>query len=239
MSNLLKLQFRNVLHNKLIYICLGVNLLLGPILSFILELTVKTPELGSHELLPEIMSSLAEPGIVAIMFIAIFTCLDFNEGTMKNIIARGYTRTQVLFSKYIVSIVSVAAMMLVSILLSIIFFAHNGLGTVPEVGPKIIISLLSFVCNTIFYVTLSFALEKNSSAIVGCMFIPRVIGMVLPLISKQSGVPISDYWIDGILTAFNANPGVTSMILPAILLIAYSVGFVLLGTQICCKKEIK
>ena len=82
MKRLLKLQFRNVFHNKLFYVCLGLSLLLGPVLSIVLSLTLsnmfQTGNGIDQKVLPQIISFLgSELGLVSIIYIALFSCLDF------------------------------------------------------------------------------------------------------------------------------------------------------------------
>ena len=94
MNRLIKLQFRNLFHSKLFYVCMGLTLVLNLGLDFIVK------GAGTIKVLPQITSFLSsELSIISIIFVALFSCLDFNEGTTKNIIARGYTRTQFLLSK--------------------------------------------------------------------------------------------------------------------------------------------
>ena len=100
MRNLVKLQIRNIFHNKLFYVCLGIILFISPIADFITGIFM--PQSGSLKVMPQIMEFLSgEVGIVSKIFIALFCCFEFSNETTKNIIAKGYTRVQLLFSKYI------------------------------------------------------------------------------------------------------------------------------------------
>ena len=102
MNKLIKLQLRNVFHNKLFYVCLGLMLASTSLLKFLTSSNMQT-----IKVFPEIINFLSsEVGIISTIFIALFCCFDFNEGTTKNIISRGYNRNQFLFSKYIVSLLS-------------------------------------------------------------------------------------------------------------------------------------
>ena len=111
MIKLLKLQLRNVFRNKLFYVCL--ILLLIPIIAmkFVGNLI---PDMEPIKVLPQILDFLkGEPALISIIFIILFTCLDFSEGTAKNIIARGYTKIELLFSKYIVSLIGLFIMYII------------------------------------------------------------------------------------------------------------------------------
>ena len=241
MDKLIKLQLRNLFHNKLLYVCLGLTLLLNPILTFIMSKTMSSIlNSGPYQVFPEIVSFItSEPGIISVMFIAIFACLDFNEGTTKNIIARGYTRNQLLRSKYIVTLIGLLIIHVSVALVTLILFVNNGLGYETNMLNKIIVGIFSLVANTLFYSTLSFVLEKNSSAILACLFVPRIFSIVLPLIDSKFKLSISDYWVDGILSKFLENPSLGNMLLPIVLFIGYSLLFAFIGTKIMNKKEIK
>ena len=241
MNKLIKLQMRNLFHNKLLYVCLGLALLLYPILDFIMAKTMSSLlNIAPMKVFPEIVSFItSEPGIISVMFIAIFACLDFNEGTTKNIIARGYTRNELLISKYIVTLLGLLIIQVSVFLVFLILFASNGFGYEPDMLNKIIVGLFSIVANTLFYSTLSFVLEKNSSAILACLFVPRIFSAILSLIETKTKLSISDYWIEGILSSFLEKPTVGNMLLPIILFIVYSLLFAFIGTKIMNKREIK
>ena len=83
MNRLLKLQVRNLFHSKLFYICLVLSLFMSTLLSFLSSLITHS----SIKPMPEIVSFLSsEIGIVTTIFVVLFTCAEFNEDTVKNII---------------------------------------------------------------------------------------------------------------------------------------------------------
>lgn len=240
MNRLIRLQLRNMFHNKLLYICLGINILLSGVLLFVVSLTMKNITNTSYAVCPQIISFLSgEPGLVSMMFIAIFACLDFNEGTTKNIIARGYTRTQLLISKIITTLIGVAVMAVVTCIIIFALFIKDGLGFNPDMIWTLIVSLFTITAETVFLTTVSFILEKNSAAIIGCIFVPRLLDMLFTVVQTQTKIDLGKYWISNLMSNFSSNPSPANMILPIILSVGYIVLFICAGTQIMYKKEIK
>ena len=190
MNKLIKLQLRNLFHNKLFYVCLGLTLLLSPILSFIFYMTKISPT-SNYQVFPQIIDFMSsEVGLVSSIFIALFACFDFNEGTTKNIIARGYTRTKLLLSKYIVSLIGLFTMYVVAVLVTFILFFNCGIGFDSKLLLVLVVDIVGIIAYTIFFATLAFVLEKNSSAIIGCLFAPRIFSIAITLIDSSKNLYI-------------------------------------------------
>ena len=119
MGKLVRLQLRNIIHGKLIYICLALMILLGPVATFALGNAfsdiVKTTTVCNE------LISVLSVGIVETVFIVLVSCSDFNDGTTKNIIARGYTKTQLLVSKYLAIFICLIIMYIITMLFAVIF----------------------------------------------------------------------------------------------------------------------
>ena len=238
MNKLIKLQLRNVFHNKLFYVCLGLTLLMSPILTFIGSINSTNTE--ALKVFPQIMSFLSgEVGLMSTIFIALFCCFDFNEGTTKNIVARGYTRTQVLFSKYIVSLIGIFTMYIITLFVTFILFIKNGVGYESSMLYPLINNIVGIIAYTIFYATMSYLLEKNGSAIIACLFVPTLIPTILTLIDSKLNLSISKIWIDNVSSKFIENPTLSNLLLSSCFYIIYIILFIVIGTQLLKKKEIK
>lgn len=232
MKRLIRLQVRNIFHNKLFYICLGLTLL-APFLS-----TLITKE--KTLLIPEIASFLnAEISFIGIIFIAVFCCYDFSDGTTKNIIGRGYTRNQFLFSKYVACAVGLFTMYLAVVLLDVILYAKNGIGYDATQLYMIINSIFSIIAYIILFATASVLLEKNGSSIIACLFVPNLIGSAILLIDSKMKLNIGDYWIDAASSRFFENPTLNNLLISILYFAVYSCLFIFIGTRIFKKKEIK
>lgn len=238
MNRLIKLQLRNVFHNKLFYVCLGLTLLMVPILTFIGSLN--GADGATLKVFPQIVSFLSsEVGLMSIIFIALFCCFDFNEGTTKNIIARGYTRTELLLSKYIVSLISIFAIYIITSSVTFILFMKNGIGYESSMLYPLINNLVRIVAYTCFYATMSVILEKNGSAIIACLFVPTLVPTILKLIDSKLNVSINKLWIENVSSKFTLNPTLENLGLSVLFYVIYIVLFMIIGTQLLKKKEIK
>lgn len=238
MKKLIKLQLRNVFHQKLFYVCLGLILLLTPIISLISSFFFK--DLGDFRVLPQIMNFLSSKiSIVGIIFIILFSCLEFSEGTAKNIIARGYTRKQLLFSTYIVAIIGLFTMYIITSLVIFVLFAKNGIGYDSTMIYVLINSIVSIICYTIFYSTLAVIIRKSGISIVVCLLMPLIISPILMFVDSSLNINISEFWLDNVSNNFNNNPTLSNLYYPIVAYIIYSLIFIFIGNMVLNKKEIK
>lgn len=238
MNKLIKLQVGNIFKQKFYYVCLVLFTLMGPILNFIGVFNTENYE--TIKVLPQIVSMLSiEISLITTIFIALFCCLDFNEGTTKNIIGRGYSRKQLLFSKYIGSLIGILSIYIISSLVILILFGINGLGYESGMLYSIINSVVCIVAYTIFFSTMSFILEKNGSAIIACLFAPTIIQTILTLVDSKLKLDISKYWISNVSSKFLENPTLSNLNYSVIFYIIYIVVFIIIGINIIKKREIK
>lgn len=238
MMRLIKLQLRNVFHNKLFYICLGLFLALSIAVPYFsaTALKVNVP----LKVLPQIGDFLSsELGIVTSIFVAIFCCLDFNEGTTKNIIARGYTRMQLLISKYLVSAISVFIMYGIAIVVMFILYSHNGIGYDSNMPLLFINYLFKIMASIIFYGTISFLLEKNSSAIIASIFIPTLIPAIIGFLDSNFKLKMSQYLLSNVTDILTKNPTIINLLYTIVIYLIYIFVFILIAKLILKKKEIK
>lgn len=241
MKSLIKYQLRNVFHNKIIYVCIGINTVLGILTMFLTHALEATEGSGTTSTLFERIAGIlsSEPDIITMLFIVLFVCFEFHEGVMKNNIGRGYTRIQVLISKYIGALVGVLCIEAVSVVLTVFDFSSKGIGYTPDLMNVIIVSIIGIIAATVFYATLAFLVEKNSIAIITLLLLPRVLGLVFTIINSQFKLPIGDYWITNILPKYASNPAATNMFIPIGVFLAYAAVSVVVGVVLTDRKEIK
>ena len=238
MNRLVKLQLRNIFHSRFFYVCLALVLLLSPIGQFLLEMFSKSTK-PSPVFTVLITYFNSELDLISKIFIVLLCCMDFSEGTTKNIIARGYTRTQLLFSKYIATLIGLFTIYLAVIILSFALFIKNGLGYDNTTILLLVDSFIAIISYTIMYATISFVLEKNVSAIIACIFIPAIASLVLTLLDNNMHLDIGKYWIENVSDAFRKDPTLSNLIVPVLLYIGYIVAFIYGGIGLLKNKEIK
>ena len=238
MSNLIKFQLRNMFHSKLFYICLGLVLLMSPIMAFI---TTFMPIIQDPiKVFPQMGDFLfGELGIITTIFVVLFACHDYTEGTVKNIIARGYTKMQLLLSYYIVLLIALLVMYLVVFIVTFILFINNGFGFDIKLLYPMINSLVEIVAFTVFFSTLSILLEKNGTAIIVCLLVPTIVSGLLGFLDGILKTNIADYWINNISIVFLENPTLANLSYSILFYLIYIVIIFLVGLQILNKKEIK
>lgn len=237
MNRLLKLQLRNVFHEKVFYVCLAL-LLTSPLFSFIGSLNANSVD--SYKVFPQIMTFLSsELSLIGMIFVCLFTTFDYSSGTLKNIIARGYTKTQVLFSKYIASLIGLFMMYLITIIFIFTLFIKNGVGYDGDMIFLLINNVMLIITQVIMFVTLSFVLEKNGSAIIASLFIPTIIPTVLGLIDTNLKLNISRFWLGNISNSFVSNPNLSNLWYSLLGYIIYIIMFVIIGSKLIKNKEVK
>ncbi len=236
MKNLLKMQITNMFHNKLFYICLGISVTLQ-ILFNAFDL-ISMP--SSLKAMPQAIGIISGGlDLLCIIFIALFSCNDFNDGTTKNIIARGYTKNELLLSKYVISALGTFIIILSLALVMFISYLKNGIGYESSMLLIIINSIIKIGAFVVFYSTMSFLLEKNSTAILSCLFVPTIITSVLRIVDSKLNVHISNYWIENLSNKFISNPSLSKFIPATLGYLAYIIIIVIVAIQILKKKEIK
>lgn len=142
MKNLLKLELRKIRKQKSFYICtlVMVGLLFLSVLTS--DALSKNSELAgqfSSSGFDIIVSSLNSSSflLVAGIFVALCVCNDYEQETIKNIYARGYSRKRVYFSKLISVWISTTIMFTVVMLCAFIF-GRAYFGTANLEGSRLI-----------------------------------------------------------------------------------------------------
>lgn len=119
MGKLLKFEWRKLWQQKSLYIIFSIGFI-STILYVLLAkimLDIFHANLNATE---SMLSVLIMSNFVSLLgiFIAIFACSDYSQHTIKNIYARGYNRSAVYFSKYLISL-------FVSIVIAILYIAFG------------------------------------------------------------------------------------------------------------------
>lgn len=249
MNKLIPFERRKLLKSKYYYILTGVAVLLAliAIITTVLLHDVISETLGTESTVSAYNQAKGSMDSVFFYIVAIFVSLfaveDMSHGTMKNIIAKGFSRQQVYFSKYLVSLGAVLMMSLltvgVSFLVSLILWGNAE--PIQDNIPLIILGqLLGLAAYHALFFAISYSFGRTGPAISICLLGPMVISLVLDLVdllTKKLNFKLSEYWIAPLQSNFTGDTD-TSMILPGILLLAcYTAAGFLLGLLLCRKKE--
>ena len=215
MKNLLQLEFRRLFRAKAFYICILISLAMILISAATTKLLLKTMEnaddiasaMGAAALqAPTGLTMMKQIGSSSVtLLLAIFVCLfvteDFVGDTIKNVYSRGYTRTGVYLSKYLVTfvgcIIFVAATALFSLFIGSVFFDGVGAHGKNYVGSFLTILLCLAAYFSLFF-AISVSLRKTGGAIAISILGPIIVGLIFSLISAiidKKGLDLSDYWL--------------------------------------------
>lgn len=187
MKNLLKLEFRKMRKQKSFYICtivmaalLFLSALTANALSEIPKLSEGTRSSGVDMAVNAVNNSSFI--LIAGIFVAIVVCDDYEQQTIKNIYARGYSRKRVYLSKLFSVLVGVTIMFAVILLCAFILgSAYFGVGSAE---PFKLIRLLAVqyaacMANMGLCFLLSSLLRKNGSSIAATIVVPMIASMAL------------------------------------------------------------
>ena len=259
MANLLKFEFRKVFRSKYFYILLGVaflyTLLNGLTLYFVNWILENLAEEAGEAIDPGMFdynsytftkAALSTNLFMIVgIFVAIFTCEDNGHGTSKNIVAKGYNRLEVYFSKYIVSLILVFAFAIVALLASALFGliawgADSFTKTDNNMAPIIIGQILCVIVYHALFFAVAFSVGKSGGAIVINLLVPMGITLLLTIgtvLINKDDFSFSNYWIDGILVNFTGDTNEDLFLSNFILLFVYLAAAELVGPLIARRKQ--
>ncbi|MBP5308712.1 MAG: ABC transporter permease [Clostridia bacterium] len=261
MGALLKYEFHKLVRQKSFYVCVAIIALMAlinfliwaytPIKFNLLDLLLSGGEMpektsSGFGAMQEAMGGLSSqlPLMLGIA-LAIYIISDYSQSTIKNVYARGFTRTEVYFAKFLVSLAMMLTMFLLVMLLSFIG------GTLEfEVGKPdgTFFKLLStqlLVCAAItaieFFICI--AVKNLPGAIViivgGTQFLLNILQLIdLILASKDIDFRISKLYIGSFLSDLGNSAIETPRFLFCLIgAVVYAAAFLTLGWLINRKSE--
>ena len=225
MDKLLRFEFRKLLRSKIIYIILGISVAFVVMNALVLVLLDSL----MRDIDPELVSSYSAYGFtkgaltnsfvtIAGVFVAIYATEDFTHGTCKNVIAKGFKRIEVYFSKYIVSLIAILAIAILCAATSLgmgLALFINDFGEITDNIPVIIIGQL--LCVLVFhsmFFTIAYTIGKSGAAIAINIMAPLGITLILTignLLINKEDFDLSKYWIDGIFSNFTGSSSLINL----------------------------
>ncbi len=233
MNRLFKFEFRKLFRQKSFYICGGVLVGLILLSAFTMNLLLSfsqdaavsadgitvamTAEDSVFSGLYMLTSALSgsDFSIVLAVFIALFVCSDHNNGTLKNIIAKGYGRSAIYASKYIVSLIASTILTCVCWLTGFLSgTAFWGVGSLPEEGTALgflgilLLQLLASFAYTSLFFMISALLKRTGGSIAVGIIAPLVVVMIVSMIDafiNSESFSLSEYWLDSCYTEIAAT----------------------------------
>lgn len=249
MKELIKLEFRKLRKQKSLYICLGIMLALILMSAITYKILMASGmNLGD---LPIDLSAVdgifftlttlsnADFFIIIGIVIAITYCFDSEEHTIKNVFARGYSRSSLFFSK-VLSIVCLTTFMFVccyafAFVVGTIFFGvgeGNLLSMLGLIGTQFLVCL----AYSMFFTFICVLCKKMAVAIAMNIISPLVITLIATLadsLIKSDTIKVANFWLDGMINNISSLAATSTSIIIAIVgAVLYSAIFVFFGAMI-------
>lgn len=179
------------------------------------------------------------------IFVALFATEDSASGTLKNIYAKGYTRSQVYFSKYVVSFIAVLIMSAITVIFAF-GYSNSIWGNSLEITDNVLLIVVGQFLGIATYHAIFFAIStifsKVGSAIALNIIGPMAVSLVLGLgdaFIKGENTKLTSYWIDSLFSNVTSSVSNQKMIVTGIILFTVYTGVaIFVGIIMNRKKEI-
>ena len=257
MNDLLRLEFHKLKRSKSFYIILII------MLAFVVISMITTKLLaGLADQINEIGAEFGETfsaagesvllgflsagnySLLTAIFVAIVVCDDYESHIIKNIFARGYSRSDFYFAKFIYLIVATSVMFIISVSLSAVLsellFGING--DIGKIVLLISLQYLAAMAGVSLYFLISVAIKKLGGAIALNIILPSIVSLLLALADtavKTDKFSFADYWFTSFTsTLSDITVGTTKIIVCAVLSVVYLLVFMLLGYKFNERTEV-
>jgi ABC-2 type transport system permease protein len=259
MKKLLAFEFRKLFASKSFYICTLLMMVLVVISSLITKfmdnMTGSLAAQGVSIALEKVSHSgiytamTANSGnnisLIIAIFTALFVCNDFSQGTIKNVISRGYTRTQVFASKLIAVLCAVLIMFIMSFLTGFLCgsIIWKTAGSFESSYISVIAAqIFAVAAMGIMFFAASALVPQKGAAIgigIGVSIGVPILFSLLDLVIKSKKITLSSYWIDTALSNVSALKVSSSVMTHSVICAAvYFVLFGFLSWLFMQKKEV-
>lgn len=245
MIRLIKFEFHKLIRKKNFYICFGISAVI-----MLLNLLLTKAPMGEEDAEVQLsavsfaMSTLSNSSFLMLagIFTALYVCDDYANNTLKNIYSHGYSRAEVYFSKYVVSLLAELAVAV--LLIAVAFLLGQACANVKSTGGAFIGNLL---CQLFMlaayhgiYFSLAYVIGKTGGSVAINIVGPSLVLTVLSLITSllKIDITLSDYWLDSVFSSLaqgltDAKTIVKAIVMPLI----YGGVFVTAGYLLSRKKE--
>lgn len=207
MKNLLTLEFHKMKKQKSFYIC--TIIMIGLLFLSVLTanaLAGSAPEFSASSM-DMVLNALNNSSFLMIagIFTALFVCDDYEQQTIKNIYARGYSRKQVYLSKLISiwtgTTIMFAVVLLCSFLFGTIYFGADDFGNLSFLG-LLAVQYVTCMANMGLCFFVSSLLRKNGSSIAATIVVPMIASMVLGMFDsfmKFKEFSTANLWVSSLI----------------------------------------
>ena len=240
MFNLIKFEAYKCAKAKGLYICLIISLLTATLYGVIRKNSSVSTYARNY-----ISFGLIETLMLGIV-VGIIVCADSSQGTIKNIIAKGYSRKKLFVAKYVstlvVSLLYALVCLLYAIMLGLLLSKKGGSISTADII-SILLEMLGIIALHAMFFGISEMIEKTGGSIAINIAFPMVLSVALlgvdAFAEKHTNISFSDFTIGSAINEFADYTSMNSDIVKGILVcIVFTAVFLVAGFFVNKKKEI-
>ncbi len=247
MSKLFKFELRKLFKTKSLYICTAIAVLISFIIIIVSKISANNPDtvVQATTVKQVVISAISSSmfAMISSIFVSLFACTDYDQQTIKNIYAKGYSSDLVYLAKYLVTLIGIALMFVVTLLLNFLlalFLLDKG----TESG-NIFGLLTCQLLYVLIYATLVFAISimirKVGISIATSIAAPILLTLIITLIEaglRLNDKQISKYWFENFLSDFSSFETKASRLWTCVgLSLAYGAAFFACGFLVNRKRD--
>ena len=245
MGKLLKFELSKIKTRKSLYVCtvimlalLLINILTLWGMEYLMSELASDEELGimdglfQNDMISTTLSAAGNGSFTLLcgIVVALFVCSDYSQGTVKTVVAKGFSRTRIYFAKLaavaVMSIFMYLVVILFGWLFGMMFFGFDAPQSLKWLG-VLAVQFVSAIAFAAFAFFLSAVLRKTVLAIVVLIALPTFIELVLTMVDLFLETNVSAYWITTVFTMLSTTGMETEKIIIALFVsIAYVAAFV-------------
>lgn len=246
MIKLLRFEWRKLWRQKSLYICFSIGLLLAALFIILGKVLTERFGLPFGSATESLLVMLPRSGFISLLgiYLAIFVCSDYSQHTIKNIYARGYSRTSVYLAKYLISLLVTLVVALVYWVFSLLFSLMLGAGVTGLTGVQwgsLALQLWVVVGLHGLYFGIAMLLGKTGGSVAINLFGIGLVFSILALLLSIFDIDfnIYDYDLESMLEALAGNKLNTGMVVRGLILpIVYAGIFNALGWWVSRRREV-
>lgn len=186
--------------------------------------------------------------VIIAIFVSIFIAVEFNYGPMKNIISRGFNRTQEYLAKLITSIAAGVSLLVVYMLAGLLTgtvlwgFDPHGVASLGSLLTLFLTQALLIISYTSIFVFVAMSLRSNGASIGANISIVLMGTFVVEAINLLFHTKINflNYWISECIKQLaTLNPASADVTRGIIVAVGYTLVASILGCFLFNKQDIK
>lgn len=251
MKKLLQLEFTRLARRTSFYVCLAISvglLFLSDLsASAIVKITPELASLVSTSVVACIINALNNSSFTIItgIFTVLFICEDYEQQTVKNICAKGFSRNKIFLAKAVSVLTTTTVMFVIIEVFSFIsssLFFETGSADVSKIVFILATQYVVAVANTFFAFVIAILIRRIGIAITVIIVGPLVLDLVLTILDtviKTDSFSLTSLWITTFLPYISVlSVSTEKLILSLLTALLYLILFVVLGLFINKKKDL-